>query len=368
MQNSCDNSSILSLLVIVKRIISLIQIVVPILLIIFGIITFVKLLNNPEEKNGIKKVINQFFAAAIVFFIPFIIDILMNVVGFHNNLSSCWINADDELTEVTKYYEVPVEEKKPISSNAEDYESGSSGDGLALARLAVRIVPTAAPEARIIHHANLHMGVDRATIDPRMRNYIKIMDATTTKYMVGDWNGSPQKHYFNNPNAATVGTDYGYNNNTYCSCTQSTGAIVRASVDPDFDMGGDPSKYLNSHPEKWTFVGYIRTGQKFDDVCQPGDVLSVQRAPITTHVMLYVGNEIVRERFPNSNANIYQGGYNAANVEQSWCPHLDYVESVDARRQYFEIWRPTGGGENYYPLIDVDAVLNGELQTGYFWK
>ena len=127
-----------------------------------------------------------------------------------------------------------------------------------------------------------------------------------------------------------------------------------------------PSKYLKSHPEKWTFAGYIRTGQKFDDVCQPGEVLSVQRPPITTHVMLYVGNDIVRERFPNSKANIYQGGYNAANVEQSWCPHLDYVDSVDARRQYFEIWRPTGGGDYYYPFIDVDAVLAGELDTGNF--
>ena len=299
---------------------------------------------------------------------PIITDSLMNIVGINNKLSSCWMNADYELSKPTTYYDTSTVEKKNIIHDASEYDSGAFGNGLAMARLAVRIVPNAEPDARILHHANLHMGVDRATIDPRMQNYIKIMDATTTKWMVSDWNGSPEKHYFNNPNAATIGTDYGYNNNTYCSCTQSTGAIIRASVDPDFDMGGDPTKYLKSHPEKWTFAGYIRVGQKFDDVCQPGDVLSVQRPPITTHVMLYVGNDIVRERFPNSKANMYQGGYNAANIEQSWCPHLDYVESVDARRQYFEIWRPTGGGDNYYPLIDVDTVLNGELQTGYFWK
>ncbi len=365
---SCTDVSLSMILSVVKRILQLIQIIVPILLLIFSTISFIRLMKNPEEKNGIKKIINQFIAAAVIFFIPTIINITIYLIGERTNFSSCWMNAPTIKKMQNTYYTIgPEKERKKIYSNAADYEKGSQSDGKAIAELAVRVVPNAEPDPRIIHHANLHMGVDRATITPIMHNYIKIMDATTTKQMVGDWNGNPKKHYFNNPNAATAHIDFGYNNNTYCSCTQATGAIIRATVDPDFDMSGDPTTYFKNHPEKWEMVGYIRAGEKFDDVCQPGDVLSVQRAPITTHVMLYVGHELVKQRFPNSNANIYQGGYNASDEEKSWCPHLDYMEKVDERRQYYEIWRPTGEGEFYYPFIDVDEVLASPLHTGSFW-
>lgn len=353
--NVCSDASLMIIFSAVKRIVLIIQIVVPVLLLTFGTLSFIKLVKNPETKNGLKKIYNQFIAAAIVFFLPIIVNAVMGLLGERTNISSCWNNASDKVIVDSNYYEINKNGRKKFINDVKGYEKGAVGDGRSIAELAVRVVPNAEPEARILAHTWLNWGRDRATVDSRMHDYIKIMDATTTKYL-GDKN---------NPNhTITTGN---YNNPAYCSCTQSVGAIVRATVDPDFNMSGDPTAYLTSHPEKWTMVGYIKVGEKFDDVCQPGDVLSVQRPPITTHVMLYVGHDLVKQRFPNSNANIYQGGYNAANESESWCPHLDYVDAVDARRQYFEIWRPTGNRESYYPFINIDEVLAGPLQTGPFW-
>ena len=63
----CSSEFLLGIFSVVKRIILLIQILVPIILIVFASVSLIKLVRNPEEKNGIKKIINQFIAAIIVF-------------------------------------------------------------------------------------------------------------------------------------------------------------------------------------------------------------------------------------------------------------------------------------------------------------
>ena len=235
-----------------------------------------------------------------------------------------------------------------------------SGDlGNKMAQLAVRVSPNADPEPRILGHAWLHNGLDRATIDPRMHDYIKIFDATTTSH-VGD---------HSNPAFKIIGEGLSLNNPAYCSCTQTAGAIVRAIADPDFDMSGavgdpaHPKNYLDYSPEKWVAVGEVKVGEKFDDKCQPGDLL-VSPDPPGGHVMLYVGNEAVRVRFPNSNANMFQGGYAGPDSNESWCPQLNYVPT---HSKTYTIWRPTGRGKFYYPFINIDEVLAGPMQTGRGW-
>ena len=122
----CNDSSLLGILSIVKRMVLLIQIVVPILLIIFGVYSFIKLLQNPDEKNDIKKIINQFLAAGVVFFIPLIVNVVMGILGEKTNLSSCWNSANDKITMNSKYIEIDETERKKIIPNADDYESGIS--------------------------------------------------------------------------------------------------------------------------------------------------------------------------------------------------------------------------------------------------
>ena len=108
---------------IVKNILNLIMIIVPILLIIFGSILFIKLVKNPEEKNGIKKIINQFIAASIIFFIPLLVNVVMGILGNQTSLSSCWVNA--KKGEEVKYHSTDDQyDKQSILLNPKDYESG----------------------------------------------------------------------------------------------------------------------------------------------------------------------------------------------------------------------------------------------------
>ena len=57
MENICNDSTLLGILSIVKKTMGFIQIIVPMLLIIWSGVSFIKLIKNPEEKKGIKKMI-----------------------------------------------------------------------------------------------------------------------------------------------------------------------------------------------------------------------------------------------------------------------------------------------------------------------
>ena len=110
---------------IVKNILNLIMIIVPILLIVFGTVSFVKLVKNPEEKNGIKKIINQFLGAIIVFFVPMLVNVVMGMLGEGNDISRCWIEA--KKSKKATYIPIDKEKKKKITPSAKEYEPGSEG-------------------------------------------------------------------------------------------------------------------------------------------------------------------------------------------------------------------------------------------------
>ena len=121
---TCNNSSIYSILAISKNILQIIQIIIPILLMIFATISFIKLVKNPEEKNGIKKIINQFLAAIIIFFIPVIVNVVMGIVGDNTEFSSCWNSLPNKIDISTEYIPIGNKEKKQIISSPNGYEKG----------------------------------------------------------------------------------------------------------------------------------------------------------------------------------------------------------------------------------------------------
>lgn len=89
----CSNPALTSFLYVAKRIIDIIQIVLPMVLLIAGTIQFVQLTINPEMKNGFRKLLNKLMAAFFVFFIPILVDAVLGVVPNSVNLSSCWQQA-----------------------------------------------------------------------------------------------------------------------------------------------------------------------------------------------------------------------------------------------------------------------------------
>lgn len=110
-------------LYIVKNVLTIVQIFGPILLIIFASINITKMMMNPEEKKGIKKIINQFLAAIILFFVPLLIDVLMNMLGSNYKISACWKDATKPQSK-TSYMKTTEKNEQTIIPNPAEYEKG----------------------------------------------------------------------------------------------------------------------------------------------------------------------------------------------------------------------------------------------------
>lgn len=338
----CFNTSLLNILTLVKQILSIIHIFVPIVLIIFAIISFIRLVNNPEDEKGVKRIINQFIAATIVFFVPIIVNFTMSLVGMKTYFSMCWNEAADKIMLGTTYYDDGKVRMK-IIYDAKDYESGvSSYDKSGIAELAMRVVPTATPQKPLHTPKDNSVGGAWCKInDPRLYDYFKIMDSTI---------GSYPSHDSNNPSRA-AGIN---NNNAYASCVQAVVGIVRATVDPDFESGSPQLAldYLSQNTEKWELVARLPVGDRYDTVCQPGDIIVLEG--FSNHFMIYVGNNLVREKFSNSDGDMYEASYS-----ENRYPTITHHGVVGGT--YARVYRFTGNGTHYYPFIDVDKVLSGNV-------
>lgn len=91
----CTDPGLVNLLDIVTRIMDIFQIIVPIILLTMLIVQLLKLVINPEEKNGIKKITNRILAAMIIFFLPLFVEVVLNVVDTSIGsgkieIAACW--------------------------------------------------------------------------------------------------------------------------------------------------------------------------------------------------------------------------------------------------------------------------------------
>lgn len=88
----CTDFGLATILDVVRKFFNIFQLVVPILLIIGITIQLIKLMGNPDEKGGGKKVINRVIAAVICFFIPMIIDVVLSMISQTSTfkIADCW--------------------------------------------------------------------------------------------------------------------------------------------------------------------------------------------------------------------------------------------------------------------------------------
>lgn len=176
-----------------------------------------------------------------------------------------------------------------VSKTAENWweAGGYSPDvhnAAALAKLAVRVVVTCEPADRLTAPGgNLWATCD----DARAQEYFKVCEKSTVRWGWGNgYNGSGDHH----ENAA------------YASCTQAVAMIARATVDPDMWMidPGDLRTYC-ANSNKWDEAG--RFSGHSADWLEPGDVLCDTG---DDHTALWVGNDLVRMKYPDSTANVYE--------------------------------------------------------------
>ena len=103
----CQDYPLASMLSLIRKGLNVIQIVAPIILIIVATFQFVKLTINPDDdKKSMKKIYNSFMSAIIIFFIPMIINLSMNIINEYGDvgiiegeqtksfdIASCWQEA-----------------------------------------------------------------------------------------------------------------------------------------------------------------------------------------------------------------------------------------------------------------------------------
>ncbi len=112
-QSVCSDYTLATILTIIKRTLTIIQVIVPIILIVSCTIQIIKLVINPEQKDGTKKIINSIMAAVIIFFLPFIVNLTMNIIytsgstGIKEdgkltafNITECWTAVDQKQNEM----------------------------------------------------------------------------------------------------------------------------------------------------------------------------------------------------------------------------------------------------------------------------
>ena len=125
--NCCSDPALAMVIETTRRVFEIIQIVVPIMLIVWASLEVMKMIVNPEEAKLKKSLVNKFIAAAIIFFIPTVLNLVLGMMPQTFQVSSCWKAAStkaETLKSRTATY-IPIEEgKKHKMPNPDDYEKG----------------------------------------------------------------------------------------------------------------------------------------------------------------------------------------------------------------------------------------------------
>ena len=90
----CSDYGLVNLFVIAKRFFTILQIIVPIIAILFLAVNVIKIVVNPDEKKNMKAFYNWLIAFVIIFFLPTIVNTTMGLLGENYSISSCWNNAE----------------------------------------------------------------------------------------------------------------------------------------------------------------------------------------------------------------------------------------------------------------------------------
>ena len=124
--STCGDSILIPFLSILKKFLNIIHIIVPLLLILSVTLTITKLFQDPDDKKAPKKIINSVIAIVIIFFLPVFLDVVVNLTGEDEKLTSC-LNINQSQDSISSsYQEIDEGEKKKIVSS--NYESGTHDD------------------------------------------------------------------------------------------------------------------------------------------------------------------------------------------------------------------------------------------------
>lgn len=128
----CSNYALANLLDVGRRIVALIQMVVPIVLIAAASYQLGKMMLTPDDKNGIKSITNKAIAAAVVFFIPMLFNISVGVLPEGFSFAACWKKAQTirEVSQASSitHYALDDRDVLHVVADQSGYEKGVKKD------------------------------------------------------------------------------------------------------------------------------------------------------------------------------------------------------------------------------------------------
>ena len=166
LETSCTSQALSNIMGIIGKILTIIGIVAPILLLIALAIKLTKMVINPDDKKGLPKIRNSIIAAAVVFFIPVIVDAAFQMMGEKYNLSSCWMLAKTTkyTIESVEYIEIEEKDTQKYLVEPKDYEKGVNNPNKATTikggitpELGNRLVEVAKTQIGVPYHT-MHYG------------------------------------------------------------------------------------------------------------------------------------------------------------------------------------------------------------------
>ena len=322
--SGCGDPGLGFILKILKTFFTIIEVAAPIVLIISLFILFFKLLRTPDDKKLINNIRNAIISCVIIFLIPFIVNLIMLILGGKYTFSECWNNAyssSDNGNYIDKNNNDSDKKPTKVYTEASDYEGEVTlpmGNASSIADLACSVAGTYAPESRITNNTGNPADHWVRISDPRVQRYQNIMDAVAH-------------------------TGNGHDNPAYCSCTQAAAAIVRATVDRNFWMisPDDALNYMEQSPD-WKFIGISDNLSAAQ--LQPGDVMGH-----SGHTMIWVSNEVAQKYKPGTTGNVYEAGYTSYSF-----PGIDQYSNGYIQGR-FKVYRFVGTPN---PGIDASKYLN----------
>ena len=124
----CSDYGLMNVLNVLRRIMDIVQIVVPIILIIALTIKLTQILTNPDEKKEMKKIYNMGVAAIVVFFIPMLVDVVLGMMPDSYQLASCWNMAKEQSSSIVssahKYINPNKKKAQSVIIDPRSFEQG----------------------------------------------------------------------------------------------------------------------------------------------------------------------------------------------------------------------------------------------------
>lgn len=124
--NLCQDSSFLSIILLVKRVLEIICLLVPIILIVMSAIEVGKIVltSDPKvSKGSISRVIHKMIASIAIFLVPTLVSLLLNIIGSVDyKTTSCWTNATPDTIAAYKAAATAAKEAAKVKKQEEQQQ------------------------------------------------------------------------------------------------------------------------------------------------------------------------------------------------------------------------------------------------------